>query len=85
MKTLAFGTRVEAEDRSRSEWEKVLGRPKNKADVTEFLWAIEDAPDGTAVLVIDEKDAARLSKVEAARLVMRSDLMEADDGGTVRD
>lgn len=63
MKTLAFATKAEAENRSRSEWERVLGRPKRPEDVTEFYFPV----DGASV-VVPEGDEARLTKAEVRGL-----------------
>ena len=68
MKMLAFDTKAEAEDRSREEWEKVLGRKKRPEDVTEFLWSVEATPDGKAALAIPDADVARLAETETLRL-----------------
>lgn len=81
MKEMAFATRLEAEARSREEWERHLGRKKRPEDVTEFLWAMEEASDGKAALLIPEADEARLTVAERRTLTAR--VAQVDDA--VRD
>lgn len=70
MQEIRFATKEEAEARSRSEWEKVLGRRRRSSDVTEFLWQPVVTEDGTALLRVPDADAARLSIKE--RSVLRT-------------
>jgi hypothetical protein len=53
MPYLILNNQQAADDRSRQAWEQVLGRQKNPADVTEFLWG-RSAPglDGRVAVVI---------------------------------
>jgi len=84
MKVLIFDSRIEAETRSRAEWEKCLGRKKRPEDVTEFLWSAEEGPDGKAALVIPADDEARLSTAERANLATRVAPAEETKDETVR-
>jgi hypothetical protein len=50
---LIYDTEDDAKDRSRTEWENVLGRPKNPEDVTEFLNPWRVGLDGRTALDMD--------------------------------
>lgn len=63
MKSLVFATPEEAEARSRAEWEKVLGRPIQSGDLTQFFFAV----DGAALLIPADEEW-RLTADEAGRL-----------------
>jgi hypothetical protein len=65
-----YPTKDEAEQRSRDDWEAVLGRPKNPDDVTEFLYTTHEGVDGrTAVNVPDDLTTLGISEDMAASVV----------------
>lgn len=56
MAYLIFATQQDADSKARSDWEAVLGRPKNPGDVTEFLWGrTEPGLDGKVACIIPDE------------------------------
>lgn len=68
MSYLILATKDDAQARSRLAWETILGRKKNPADVTEFLWSMIIGKDGEAALVIVEQ-VDKLTVQETSLLV----------------
>lgn len=52
--------------------------------MTEFLWSVEEGPDGKAALVIPADDEARLSTAERVNLATRVAPAEETKDETVR-
>jgi hypothetical protein len=65
---LTFISRELAETRSRDEWEKILGRPKNKEDITEYYWPVnEDVNTKDIYLEIPIEEESKLAIDELQR------------------
>lgn len=78
MKQLTFATKEDALARSRAEWEKHLGRPRRREDVTEFLWAVSEDAEGKAVVLVPDADISRLSLKERTATKEFSALVSED-------
>jgi hypothetical protein len=64
-----YNTKDEAEQRSRNDWEVVLGRSKRPEDVTEFLYTIQEGKDGrTAVDIPDDLTELGLTEDTASNV-----------------